>query len=179
MGGMVVRRMPLEQPERIDALVLMDTSAARLPVLIPELVEAAAEIGFTQGKDVLREMLVAAGTLDTPPYKRMLAERPGYAEFDARKWADTSMEAWGTLAIEIANQDDDLPLLREVRCRTLVIVGEQDEPFLDASRAMAAAIPGAQLAVIAGGGHSPQFEAPAAWIAALDGFLAGLPAPVA
>ena len=39
MGGMVVRRMPLEQPERIDALVLMDTSAGPIPTLVPELVE--------------------------------------------------------------------------------------------------------------------------------------------
>jgi pimeloyl-ACP methyl ester carboxylesterase len=179
MGGMVVRRMPLEQPERIEALVLMDTSGARIPVLVPELVEAAAEIGFTQGKDVLREVLVAAGTLDTPPYRRMLVQRPGYAEFDARKWDDTSIIAWGTLAVEIANQDDDLPSLRDVSCPTLVIVGAQDAPFLDASRALAAAIPDAQLAVIPDGGHSPQFEAPAAWIAALEGFLAGLPAPVA
>jgi pimeloyl-ACP methyl ester carboxylesterase len=179
MGGMVVRRMPLEHPERVEALVLMDTSAARIPVLVPELVEAAAEIGFTQGKDVLHEMLVAAGTLDTPAYKRMLADRPGYAEFDARKWADTSIVAWGTLAVEIANQDDDLSRLRGVSCPTLVIVGAQDDAFLDASRSMAATIPGAQLAMLPNAGHSPQFEAPDAWAAALDGFLAGLPAPVA
>ena len=42
MGGMVVRRMPLEQPERIEALVLMDTSGGPVPALVPELVEAAA-----------------------------------------------------------------------------------------------------------------------------------------
>jgi pimeloyl-ACP methyl ester carboxylesterase len=179
MGGMVVRRMPLEHPERVDALVMMDTSSGPIPVLVPELVEAAAEIGFTQGKDALHEMLLAAGVLDTPAYERMLSERPGYREFDARKWADTSIVAWGTLAIEIARQDSDLPLMRNVACPTLVIVGAQDEAFLDASRATAEAIPGAQLAVLPNGGHSPQFETPDAWIAALEGFLAGLPAPVA
>jgi pimeloyl-ACP methyl ester carboxylesterase len=41
---------------------------------------------------------------------------------------------------------------------------------------MAATIPGARLAVIPGGGHSPQLEAPAAWWEALSGFLASLPA---
>ena len=36
---------------------------------------------------------------------------------------------------------------------------------------MAATIPGAELVVIPNAGHSPQFENPAAWLAALDGFL--------
>ena len=40
---------------------------------------------------------------------------------------------------------------------------------------MAEAIPGARLEVIAGGGHSPQFEAFDGWWAALRGFLGGLP----
>ncbi len=56
---------------------------------------------------------------------------------------------------------------------TLVIVGEQDDGFLKQSLAMTEAIPGAELAVIPGGGHSPQFEAPAAWWAALSKFLTG------
>ena len=61
-------------------------------------------------------------------------------------------------------------------CPVLVMVGEQDEPFVVASRAMAEAIPGAELVVIPNAGHSPQFENPEAWIAALTGFLSALPA---
>ena len=179
MGGMVARRMPLERPERIDALVLMDTSPGPVPTLVPELVEMAAYIGLTDGKDALKALLDSAGALDTDAYRRMLVERPGYREFTERKWANTSVVMWSTLAVEIAHQPDDLPLLRDIACPALVIVGEQDEPFLDVSRAMATTIPGARLVVLAGGGHSPQFEAPAAWIEALEGFLAELPAPVA
>jgi pimeloyl-ACP methyl ester carboxylesterase len=179
MGGMVTRRMPLERPDRIEAFVLMDTCAGPVPTLVPELVEMAAYVGLTDGKDALKALLDMAGTLDTDAYRQMLVARPGYREFTDRKWADTSVVMWSTLAVEIAHQPDDLPLLRDVTCPTLVIIGEQDVPFLDASRAMAATIPGAQLVVIPGAGHSPQFEAPAEWIAALDGFLAGLPARVA
>jgi hypothetical protein len=40
---------------------------------------------------------------------------------------------------------------------------------------MAATVPGAELAVIPTAGHSPQFENPAAWFAALHDFLADLP----
>jgi pimeloyl-ACP methyl ester carboxylesterase len=179
MGGMVVRRMPLEQPERIEALVLMDTSAGQIPALVPELIEMAAYVGLTDGKDTLKALLDTAGALDTEPYQRMLVDRPGYREFQDRKWADTSVVMWATIACEIAHQPDDLPALRELTCPTLVIVGELDVAFVAGSYAMADAIPGAHLDVIAAAGHSPQFEAPGEWIAALEGFLAGLPSPVA
>ena len=44
---------------------------------------------------------------------------------------------------------------------TLVIVGEDDTPFLDGSRYMAAKIPGAELAVIPDAGHAPNISNPA------------------
>jgi pimeloyl-ACP methyl ester carboxylesterase len=178
MGGMVVRRMPLERPERIQALVMMDTSAGPIPALVPELVEIGAYVGLTEGKDALKALLDSAGTLDTEPYLRMLVDRPGYREFQDRKWVDTSVVMWSTLAVEIAHQPDDLPRLREVSCPTLVIVGALDIAFVDGSGAMAEAIPGAALEVIPHAGHSPQFEAPDQWIDVLERFLAGLPAAV-
>jgi 3-oxoadipate enol-lactonase len=85
---------------------------------------------------------------------------------------------WSTLAVEIAHQPDDLPLLRELSCPTLVIVGELDIAFVGPSLAMAEQIPGARLAVIPGAGHSPQFEAADRWVAALEAFLTTLPATV-
>ena len=179
MGGMVVRRMPLEQPERIDGLVLMDTSPGQIPALVPDLVEMAAYVGMTDGKDALKALLDAAGALDTDAYQRLLVDRPGYREFQDRKWVDTSEVMWGTIAVEIAHQPSDLDLLREVSCPALVMVGELDIAFVEGSYAMADAIAGARLEVIAGAGHSPQFEAPDRWIDVLEHFLAGLPAPVA
>jgi pimeloyl-ACP methyl ester carboxylesterase len=41
---------------------------------------------------------------------------------------------------------------------------------------MAATIPGAELVVIPEAGHSPQFEQPDAWYAALVGFLSSVDA---
>ena len=66
-----------------------------------------------------------------------------------------------------------------ITCPTLVIVGEQDAAFLDDARAMTDTIRGANLVVIPDAGHSPQFENPSAWFAAVDGFLRALPAEVA
>ena len=66
---------------------------------------------------------------------------------------------------------DRLDALASVTVPTLVLVGEQDTPFLKPSHRMAEAIPGAELAVLPDGGHSPQFETPDHWWKALSTFL--------
>ena len=172
MGGMVARRVVLGHPERVDTLVLMDTGAGPPPTLDPATVDLGAEIARTDGMAVLKAVQDEVSPLGTPAHERLLATRPGYREFGERKWAALSRDMWIALATEIVRQPDQLEALRAVRCPTLVIVGEQDEVFLDASRAMAATIPGATLVVVPDAGHSPQFENPEAWFAAVERFLA-------
>jgi pimeloyl-ACP methyl ester carboxylesterase len=174
MGGMVSWRVVLAEPERIDALVLMDTSPGPIPRLDPELAELAAGIMLEQGKDVLKPMLDEAGTLESAPHLRLLAERPEMLEYEERNWHALSGVMWATMLLEIVHQPDQLELLAGVRCPTLVIVGDHDEPFVDASRDMAAVVPGAELVVVRDAGHSPQFENPGPWLEALDGFLLGV-----
>jgi len=174
MGGMVARRFVLAHPSRVDALVLMDTSPGPVPGIDPQLAGLAAQVALDDGKDVLRPMLDAAGTLETPAYLRLLEERPGYREFEDYKWASLSGVMWAAMAREIVHQPNQLALLAEVRCPTLVIVGVEDESFVEPSRQMAAVIPGAELVVVPDAGHSPQFENPLPWFDALDGFLAGV-----
>jgi 3-oxoadipate enol-lactonase len=177
MGGMVARKIAIHESSRVDALVMMDTSAGPVPGFDPELIDIAVEVALTQGKDELKALMDMTAVLDSPAYKRTLAERPGYVEFMARKWANMSEIMWGTLAHELAHQADDLPaMVASLRAPLLVLVGAQDEPFVIASHAMADAIAGAQLVVIPDAGHSPQVENPEAWIAALTGFLSALPA---
>ncbi len=105
----------------------------------------------------------------------MLAERPGYAEFEDRKFRSTSPALYAPLATSFTNAADRLDDLEGLpdTLPTLVIVGEQDQPFLGPSERMAKAIPDASLVVIPDAGHSPQFENPEAWWTALSGFLAG------
>jgi 3-oxoadipate enol-lactonase len=174
MGGMVARRVVLAQPERVEALVLMDTSPGPVSGIDPEAMEAAAIVILEEGKDVLKPLLDEAATLETPAYQRLLADRPGYQEYEDRKWEQLSAVMWAAMAREMARQPDQLALLADVRCPTLVIVGEQDESFVDASRRMATTIPGAELVIVPDAGHSPQFENPQAWLDALERFLANI-----
>src|SRR5207253_1856773 len=59
--------------------------------------------------------------------------------------------------------------------RALVIVGDQDQPFLAPCEYMAKKIPGARLEVIAGAGHSSNLDQPEAFNRVLLDFLGALP----
>jgi pimeloyl-ACP methyl ester carboxylesterase len=171
MGGMVARRVVLAEPGRVDALVLMDTSPGPVPGIDADLLDAAASYGLAEGKDALKVLLDAFAPLETPAYHALLRERPGYQEFQDAKWAALSVVMWAAIGRAIAHQPDQLADLATVSCPTLVIVGEQDTPFVEPSRTMAGAVRGAELVIVPAAGHSPQFENPAAWSAALARFL--------
>jgi 3-oxoadipate enol-lactonase len=171
MGGMIARRLVLANPERVEALMLMDTSPGPVPGIDGELVEMAAVIALNEGMGELKRIMDAFAPLSTPAYEQLMAERPGYQEFNDRKWAALSAVMWATMGREIRDQPDELAALSVVTCPTLVIVGDQDEPFVGVSHQMAETIPGAEIVVIPDAGHSPQFENPAAWLSALERFL--------
>lgn len=173
MGGMVAQQLALRIPDRVGALVLMDTSHQGLHQIPRQQVEAAQYVVRNLGTEALGRLLAAgSGPLATAAHERVLAERPGYAEFGARKMRDASAAMYAAVAAQITTFPDHLDELRALPMPTLVVVGEQDAPFLAPSQRMAEAIPDARLAVIAGAGHSPQFENPEAWWDAVSGFLA-------
>lgn len=174
LGGMVARRVVLGRPERVDALVLMDTSPGPVPGMDGELIEMAATLALDEGMDELKRVLDAFGPLGTPAYERVLAERPGYQAFNDHKWSTLSPVMWATLVREIRDQPDQLGRLSGVACPSLVIVGDEDSPFLGVSRRVAETIPGARLVVVPDAGHSPQFENPSAWLRAMTDFLGSL-----
>lgn len=180
MGGYVVQRMLLAAPSRVDALVLMDTGHGAVDIP-PAMVEAAIEIVRNGGIDALADVMLGRDSpLDTPAHKRWLAEDPDHPAFEQRKFRATSPHLYASLSRQLTGQADTLDGLRALDPAppTLVIVGEQDRPFLDPSRAMAEAIAGASRAVVPDAGHSPQFEHPDAWWAALSAFLSSVPAEV-
>jgi 3-oxoadipate enol-lactonase len=175
MGGMVAQFIVHGTPERLRALVLMDTDHGPVQGLDPLLVEGAVSIVRTQGIDALADILAESESpLDTPAHKHLLARQPGYAEFEDRKLRATSPALYAAMAPAFVRTGDRLDELKRLppSLSTLVIVGEQDRPFVGSSERMAAAIPGGSLAVIPDAGHSPQFENPEAWWNVLSTFLA-------
>ncbi|HEY7104962.1 MAG TPA: alpha/beta hydrolase [Acidimicrobiia bacterium] len=175
LGGMVARRVVLADPERVDAIVFMDTSAGPPPGIDPDLVRVAAEVALRDGMPILRKLLEELDPLGSPAHERVLAKRPGFEAYGDRKWASLSPFMWAALATEMFEQPDELSQLVTIDVPALVLVGDQDETFLGPSAAIADAVPGARLVVVPDAGHSPQFENPSAWYEALHLFLAGLP----
>lgn len=173
MGGMLTQVLVVDVPHRVEALVLMDTSHGPLHV-DPDLVELGVAVAREQGIDVVADVMAASddGPLTTEAYRRKVEADPGYAEMGDRNLRASSPAMFAAMLAGIPRAPDRLDSLASLTMPTLVIVGEQDAPFLDDSRRMADTIPGGRLAVIPEGGHSPQFESPEAWWDALSSFLA-------
>jgi len=180
MGGFVAQTMALNAPERLDALVLMDTAHGPLEGINPDEVELAKAVVRDVGMAGLLELLEQRGSpLETEANKRVSAERPGYVEFGNRKFLATSPHLYAALLSEMISQQDRLAELAGLPAQlpTLVIVGDQDAPFIGPSKRMADTIPAATLAVVADAGHSPQFENPDQWWLVLSTFLEGIEHP--
>ena len=95
-----------------------------------------------------------------------------------RYWARirAKLEAMDTVAFDellraIVRQQPINDRLHEIRCPTLVMVGDQDTAFLEPSREIADGIPDAKLITIKDAHHSPQIEARDAWLAAIQAHL--------
>ncbi|MDQ6856569.1 MAG: alpha/beta hydrolase [Candidatus Dormibacteraeota bacterium] len=72
----------------------------------------------------------------------------------------------------IAGRPDSTPMLRDIRAPALVVCGTADSIVpIDESRAMAAAIPSAQLHELEGTAHLPNLEQPMTFSALLGDFL--------
>jgi pimeloyl-ACP methyl ester carboxylesterase len=177
MGGMVAQMLALRAGDRLDGLILMDTHHGPIEV-DPEVVHLGVAAARTMGTGAIADMMASAtepGPLDTEAFQRVCAERPGHFEWGIEKTRNSSAAMFAAMLAEMAVTPDRLEALASLSMPTLVLVGDQDAPFIDASEAMAGAIPSARLDVLPDGGHSPQFESPDAWWGAMSSFLSSLP----
>ncbi len=183
MGGMVAQVAALTAPERLDALVLMDTCSG--PVEFDrELAFGAAALVREHGTSVLAPLVASlpdGNPLDTAASRHVRRMRPSplggddpeasWAAYADAKLAAASPVMFAAMVPVMLDAAERLDSLRDLAVPTLVMVGEQDEAFFDPSCRMAAAIPGATLHIIASAGHSPQHESPRAWRTTVLDFL--------
>jgi pimeloyl-ACP methyl ester carboxylesterase len=172
MGGMIAQVAALRQPTRLRGLVLMDTSHGPVEGIRAAELELGQSIVREHGMETLLNLMnERENVLETPAAARVRAERPGWEEFERRKFLSSSPAMWASMAPKMLSQTDRLDAVATLSVPVLVIVGEQDQPFIGPSQRMAKAIPAARLAVIPDAGHSPQFENTEAWWDALTSFL--------
>ena len=157
LGGYMSLAFHRTHPERTRALLIIDTG--------PGYKNDQAREGWNATSLKRAERYEAEGLGDL---SRASAEVRAASHRDATGLARA---ARGMLTQKNARVIESLP---DVRVPAIVIVGENDTPFLAASDYMAAKIPGAKKVVIADAGHAANIDQPAAFNAAILGFLEGL-----
>ena len=159
LGGYVSLGFALEHPRMTRALVICDSGPGYRSADAREAWNARA-----------RERAVALETrgLDALGASREVRESASLHQ-SAQGLAHA---ARGMLAQEGSRVIDGLT---GIRVPTLIIVGDQDQPFLAPCEYMAKKIPGARLEVIRGAGHSSNLDQPDAFNRVLLDFLDGLP----
>lgn len=168
LGGMVGQELALRRPELLQGLVLAHTSAGD-PGQAATWAERAAAIE-------------AAGTLDATAEAAMQRWfTPGFRERNPatvarwqRRLARTDCSGY-LAALRAVAGHDSLARLPQIAAPTLVIAGAEDPSMSVAGhQALAAAIPGAQLQVLADAAHLGVIEQPQAFAQAVQGWLDAL-----
>ncbi len=171
MGGNIALNFALAYPKMVRALIIADTGAGSdgTDQWVADC-HAYARALETGGLEAFADM-----AMRSPLFARYAARGPEAARFirsclmthRARGIAHTVREVLASRPTIYALE----PRLRELGVPTLLIVGEHDEPCLKVHRFMADTIPGAKHVVLRGVGHLTNLEAPAAFNAAVRGFL--------
>ena len=178
LGGVVALHFALKHPERVASLVLMDTSPVPIKMRFSESARAgiaafAREHGMGALAKRTREMM--ADNPAIPPSARRAEERMGPDVFWARierKYEAMDPVAWDTISSQFPQFPSVVERLGEIRCRTTVLVGAEDLPFLGPSDQLEQGIPGARRVTIPDAAHSPQLENAPAWLDAVRTHLA-------
>jgi pimeloyl-ACP methyl ester carboxylesterase len=156
LGGYLSLRFHARHPERVAALVLVDTG--------PGYRNPEARAGWNELCERYAKGFEERG-LDA------LGRSPEVAMVRHRSATGLVHAARGTLTQHDALVVDHLPA---IDVPTLIVVGSEDTPFLTGCDVMAKKIPGARLVTVDGAGHAPMLTHAATFQAEVRAFLDGL-----
>jgi pimeloyl-ACP methyl ester carboxylesterase len=166
MGGMVAQHLALAHPEAVRALVLVDTAAEFPEGLRTPEGARLVEIARDQGLEAVFEE-----QLRTNPMADQIRAQPELLETWREQFLLTSREAYLYCAQAIAGRKPLLDELGAIEVPTLIICGENDDPFVEPSHRMHERIPDSELVIIPDAGHTPQIEKPVEFNRILTDFL--------
>ncbi len=167
MGGFTALRAALKHPQRVAALVLMDTDAGSAPwwqrlqyALLRGTVRA-----FGVGAVMPRMVALMFG-------RTTQREQPALCQSYRQRFMQCHVPSILNIGRSLGARDDLLPQLHRIDCPTLVLVGEEDLALPPAkSRALATGIRGAELVVVPRVGHLSTIEAPAVLTQHIERFV--------
>jgi len=162
LGGMVVMRYAAKRSEKVRSLILMDTHPGPMvaPMERPSGVdELARKEGVQSLLPMMKSLPIAPGAQRGIDY---LGEEEHYRRIET-KLAEMDPAAFAGLWKGILNLEGFKSELAKISCPTTIIVGEEDEPFVEPSKDMADVIAGSNLVIIPLAAHCPQYENVLAW----------------
>lgn len=164
-GGFLSLRVALTAPERVVALILLDSQAGVDDDEAKAANDAMNHIWLTQGPtDELAE-IVATTIIDDPEHA------PAWIA----KWQARPREAFEQPYRCLMDRDDITGRIGEITCPALVVHGTDDTAItMDRAEILAAGLPGADGVVEVGGAHAANLTNPGPVNAAIRGFLAEL-----
>ena len=157
LGGYMSLAFHLKYPERVRALLIIDTG--------PGYRKDEGRAGWNANALKTAERFETEGL---GQLARASAERAVATHRDATGLAKASR---GMLTQRDARVIESLP---SIKVPSLVVVGDKDTPFLAAADYMATKIPHAKKVVIANAGHASNIDQPGAFNEALTAFIANV-----
>ena len=172
MGGYVALAFYRLYPDRVRGLILADTRPQaddnQGRQSREELATLAEQSGAKGVGDLLLPKLLGESTFRLNPHIPMLI----YGKIESAPPQSIAAASRG-----MAMRSDSTPLLPQISCPVLLLVGEQDTLTPPAvAQEMAEAIPNSTLHIIPDAGHLSSIEQPTAFTQALNEYLASLPA---
>ncbi|MVU83419.1 alpha/beta fold hydrolase [Nocardia sp. ET3-3] len=167
-GGYTALRTALLAPERVEALILLDTEAGASPdeqkAEYRELFDAWTnpEVPLAMLADGLAPQLIGGTAADQAPWRA--------------KWAASDRSSIERAAACLIDRESVLDQLGEIHCPAMVLRGEHDASSTAAkSGALAAGLPGAgPVITVPDAGHAANWTAPDPVNDAIGGFLSRL-----
>jgi pimeloyl-ACP methyl ester carboxylesterase len=163
MGGMIGMRFAMELGERIEALVLMDTSADVDP----------NRRAFEQWAELVKDKEPSLGDINSflglsLSSGFLASNAPCLDRLRAQLLANDPMGNYFA-QIAVLRRPSVVDRLGEITAPTLIVVGEKDMPTpVSCAEQLHAALPGSKLMVVPESGHLTVSEAPAKVAGAID-----------
>ena len=177
MGGAIAVRFTLDYPQRVAALLIMDSASASglpLPPDAQAMLQHVIELAESQGMEAVADYSIQAD----PDLKTRAAARPeslatlrqGFLSLDPGGYANTIRS--------LMEPDFSTERLSEIAVPTLVLAGEGD-PAQEAAHLTQSKISGSRYEVIPGAGHLSNLDEPEEFNSRVLEFLRSVDAPKA
>src|SRR5436309_411376 len=114
MGGVIAQHVAFRAPERLDALVLMDTSPDRFAIDVA-LVDVACHVVESEGMEALLVVQKEVGSpFESEAARRLRTEREGWVELQDSKLLRSAPAMYVAMARALTGEADRSQQLRQL-----------------------------------------------------------------